>query len=249
MSSKHQKPPSASHRWWLSLAVVAVAIALFMAIGSPGSRPPTAPETAAGAKPAAARNRAGDPEPSVSDSAGLVPPRATRSSINRAATEDGEPAASQFPQVERLLLDESLSETQAAQGLLEIVRNSGLSTEERDEALAHGLNLDFGVFGIMATDPALSLPLAQRYFDELANRNELPRQQIEGYLGLMSHHDEELRTQAADQLAFVLEDEDLAEAPADLRRLALEKLEVIKSEPQKNDAPAPEPPVNGQLPE
>jgi hypothetical protein len=244
MSSKHQKSSSSNNRWWFVLAAVAVVVALFMAIGRPGSGRPTAPETAAGARPASTRNRAGDPEPSVSDSAGLAPPRATRSSINRAATENGEPAASQFPQVERLLLDESISETQAAQGLLEIVRNSGLSTEERDEALAHGLNLDFGVFGIMATDPALPLPLAQRYFDELANRNELPRQQIEGYLGLMSHHDEELRTQAADQLAFVLEEEDLAEAPADLRRLALEKLEVLKLQPQQVPAGS-EPPANG----
>jgi hypothetical protein len=229
---------------------VALAIALFMAMGNSGSRAPTEPGTAAEAKPQISGEDGGDEDlPPASGPAGLAPPRATRSSLNRAATADGEPAASQFPQVERLLLDNSLSETQAAEGLLEIVRDSGLSLEERDEALAHGLNLDGGIFAVLAADPSLPLPLAERYFDELANRNEAPRQQIEGYLGLMSHHDEELRTLAAQQLAFVLEDEDLAEAPEDLRRLALEKLEVLKQQPSQQDPAVTEPPANGQLPE
>lgn len=247
MSRKDQKPSSANNRWWLLLAVVAVAIALFMAMGNSGSREPATPGAAGSAKPGAVREGRNESPPD-SAPAGLAPPRTTRSSLNRVAT-DGEPQASQFPQVERLLLDESLSETQAAVGLLEIVKSSALSTEERDEALAHGLNLDFGVFGILAADPTLPLPLAQRYFDELANRNEMPRQQIEGYLGLMSHHDQELRTLAAQQLAFVLEDEDLAEAPEDLRRLALEKLESLKLEAPQPEPAVSEPPANGQNPE
>ncbi|MEY3894505.1 MAG: hypothetical protein RLZZ214_24, partial [Verrucomicrobiota bacterium] len=93
-------------RWWLLLAVVAVVVALFMAMGDSGSRKPVEAGPADGAKPGVVRE-GGDDLPPVPGQAGLAPPRATRSSLNRAATE-GEPQASQFPQVERLLLDESL---------------------------------------------------------------------------------------------------------------------------------------------
>lgn len=249
MSIKDQRSSSSNNRWWLLLAVVAVVVALFMAIGNPAPRPPTEPKAAAGAKSGAVRERMND-SPPVASPAGLAPPRATRSSLNRVApTLDGEPAAPQFPQVERLLLDQALSEEQAAAGLFEIAMNRELSLEERDEALAHGLNLDFGAFGAMAMDPTLPLPLTQRYFDELLNRNEAPQRQLEGYLGLMSHSEEEIRTQAAQQLAFVLEDEALAETPDELRRVANERLETLKLEPQEKNPAVTEPPANGQNPE
>lgn len=224
------------------LALVALVIALFMTLRNSGERDPGASPSSGGTGDESVNTGRRNAQSSADPDAGIAP-RNTRSSLNRTATSE-EPAAPQFPQVERLLLDQSLSEEQAAAGLFEIAMNRELSVEERDEALAHGLNLDFGVFGALATDPALPLPLAQRYFDELLNRNEAPQKQIEGYLGLMGHGEEEVRTQATEQLAFVLEDEDHAETPEELRKLAQQRLEVLKLEPaEKGQA------VTGQTPE
>jgi hypothetical protein len=151
--------------------------------------------------------------------------------------------------VDRLLSDTTLSERQAAEGLCGIVRSHELSEDERDEALAHGLNLDFTAFAALATDPSLSEPLAQRYLDALANRSHLPKQQIEGYLGLMSHGEESIRTQALEQLAFLLDDEALAETPGELRRAAVERLEALKLAPPEQDQATTDGAADGQNPE
>jgi hypothetical protein len=241
MPKKSESPPN-RNRIWLVLTVVALVIALFMTLRNSGERVPGPSLSSVGTGGGSVKTDRGNPQSSADPDAGTAP-RTTRSSLNRTATTE-EPAAPQFPQVERLLLDQSISEEQAAAGLFEIARNGELSLEERDEALAHGLNLDFGVFEALAMDPTLPLPLAQRYFDELLNRNEAPKKQIEGYLGFMGHGEEEIRTQAAEQLAFVLEDEDLAETPEELRKLAQQRLEVLKLEqPEKDQA------VTGQTPE
>jgi hypothetical protein len=241
MPKKSETPPN-RNRIWLILAVVALVIALFVTLRNSGERGPGAPLSSGGAEGESVSSARRNPQSAGDPDAGTAP-RITRSSHNRTATPE-EPAAPQFPQVERLLLDQSLSEEQAAAGLFEIARNRELSLEERDEALAHGLNLDFEAFGALATDPTLPLPLAQRYFDELLNRNEAPKKQIEGYLGFMGHGEEEIRTQAAEQLAFVLEDEDLAETPEELRKLAQQRLEVLMLEPPEKDQA-----VTGKTPE
>jgi hypothetical protein len=223
-------------RWYLLggvlLALVLIAILgdFGKSVGDPAS--PHGSETGAGAS-----DGGGAGAPPMTDSGAAEAPRATRSSLKRVAPVLDRDAR-QFPQVQQILADASLSEHEAAEALFGICQRSELPEAERDDALAHGLNLNFKRFGVLATDPLLLLPLAQRYFDELANRNDLPQEQIEGYLGLMSHSDEGMRVQATQQLAFLLESEALAETPEELRRVALERIEILKAAPPTSKAAA-----------
>ena len=90
----------------------------------------------------------------MTDTSDTEAPRATRSSLKRGAPVLDQDAR-QFPQVQQILADASLSEHEAAEALFGIVQRSELPEAEREEALAHGLNLDFKRFGVLATDPLL----------------------------------------------------------------------------------------------
>jgi hypothetical protein len=157
-------------------------------------------------------------------------PRKTRST-NRKAGEVEDLVPGQFPLVERIVSDTNQTDSVAAERLAEIARRSNVSVEERYEALAHGLNLDFKSFSNFAMEPDLPLELAQRFFDELLNQNRNPILQIEGCVALLSHTDKDLQTQAADQLAFLVEKESLAESPEELRKAALERLDFLRKNP------------------
>ncbi len=236
MSTRKSKTTSSQNRRWLAGGLLALVVAMFLVFVNPGRRNKSSPSIGGGGSPAVASEAGNSPAQPLVGPEASAPRRATRSSLDRTAVKD-KSISSQFSQVERLLTDSSLSMLQTAQGLCGIARSRELSDEERDEALAHGLNLDFGAFAALATDPSLPVTLAQRYFDELANRGHVPQQQIEGYLGLMGHGDEGIRTQATEQLSFVLEDEALAETPEALRRAALERLETLKlAPPEQNQA-------------
>ena len=248
MSTRNSKTTSSPNRWWLSGAVLVLVAALFVVLGILGRRPESAPAMGGAANPADASEAENSPSQPLAGAESPAPRRPTRSSLTRTAVKDAS-VSSQFPQVERLLTDTSLSEHQAAEGLCGIVRSRELSEDERDEALAHGLNLDFTAFAALATDPSLPEPLAQRYLDALANRSHLPKQQIEGYLGLMNHGEESIRTQVLEQLAFLLENEALAETPDELRRAALERFEALKLAPSEQDQAAIDGAAAGQNPE
>ena len=182
----------------------------------------------------------------VVESADATKPRATRSSLKRPRNPNS-PNADDFPQVERILGDESLTEQQAAREFALMISRKELSLEERDEALAHGLNLDFSAFSALPLDSTLPTALAQRYCYELANRNDMPQQQLEGYLGLMNHPDQEISTQATLQLAFQLENDELAENPAELKRLATEQISLLKMTPANPQEAVSADPVNEPL--
>lgn len=248
MSTRNSKTTSSPNRWWLVGAVLVLAAALFVVLGNLGRRPESAPSNGGAGNPAGASAAGNSPSRPFAGADAPEPRRPTRSSLTRTAANDAS-ISSWFPQVERLLTDTSLSEHQAAEGLCGIVRSHELSEDERDEALAHGLNLDFTAFAALATDPSLPEPLAQRYLDALANRSHLPKQQIEGYLGLMNHGEESIRTQALEQLAFLLDDEALAETPDELRRAAVERLEALKLAPPEQDQATTDGAADGQNPE
>jgi hypothetical protein len=161
-------------------------------------------------------------------------PRKTRSA-NRKAGEMEDLVPGQFPLVERIVSDATQTDSVAADRLAEIARRSDVSVEERYEALAHGLNLDFKSFSNFAMEPDLPLELAQRFFDELLNQNRNPISQIEGCVALLSHSDKGLQTQAADQLAFLVEKESLAESHDELRKAALERLDFLRKNPPIED--------------
>lgn len=164
-------------------------------------------------------------------------PHSTKSNrtprIGRTASENGE--VKQFPLVQRILADESLSGKQAGAELAGIARRTDISEEERFEALAHACNLDFKSVLGLAEDTSLPVGLAQRFLDELANRNHFPKEQIVGCLSLMNHSDAEIRDQATQQLAFLLEAEALASSPEALRKAASEKIKAIEATPADQD--------------
>jgi hypothetical protein len=189
-------------------------------------------------------NRSVSPR-SAQDGPELDGPGPTRSSRDRsmAANEDAgadEEESPVFPVVFNLLADESLPGSELAAGLLEISRRGDLSEPERFEALAHGMNVDFSVFASIAQDPNLPTSLAQRFAEELANRNHQPAQQVAGYLDLLKHSDEEIRAEAAEKLAFLIENEALAESPGELEaaaRLWLEQQAAATDEAGANSEP------------
>lgn len=135
-----------------------------------------------------------------------------------------------FPQIERLLGDESISVDEAAKQLSEIAGRKGLSEAERLEAMKHGLNLNFKALAEVVKNPDLPSPMAQLYVEELMNHNQERRGQMEACLSLMNHRDEEIRKQAQDLLAFYLGEESSAENPEELRKAAAEWLETQKAE-------------------
>ncbi|MEO8614761.1 MAG: hypothetical protein ABI600_06440 [Luteolibacter sp.] len=216
-----------SKRLWVLLGVLSLAI-VFIVLRNMKQPPAEAAQGDLGPK-------VSDGSPGNSQLAGQQQtpesgPAVTRSSRIRTEA-PGNTQQSQFPQVQRILSDDSIPDLQAAVALFEIANNSGLAESERFEALAHGLNLNFPAFFALSQDPALPVPMAQRYFDELANRNQAPKEQIEGYLGLMNHSDEEIRKQAQHQLAFMLEDDAQELSPEELRQQAAERLVKLSATP------------------
>ena len=146
-----------------------------------------------------------------------------------------------FPELEQLLGDNSLSPHRTAELLRDLALRKDLAPAKRFEAMAHGLNLNFKVFDSVVTDPELPAPMAQRYLEELANRNQARQEQVEGCLALMTNGDPEIRQNASTQLAFYIEAEPLAEQPDELRRAASAWMEKRKAEEKDRKPEAGDP--------
>lgn len=244
MSKEPNKPsPSGrSSRFWIYsglLLLAAVGVMILGNLGDSGRR--------SGPVSVDKETRVDERIPSVASghdgrSDGGEGPRKTRSN-NRKGGEVTDLVPGEFPLVERIIADDNQTDIQAAAALAEIARRSDVSLEERFEALAHGLNLDFKSFAGLASEPALPVELAQRYLDELLNQNQHPIFQIEGCLALLSHADKDIQSQAAEQLAFLVEKESLVESPDELRIAASAKMEELRKIP-----PPPANAESGELP-
>ena len=222
---KSHKSYQASKRLWVLLGFIIVAIVFAIVLNLKQS-PSAVDQGDLGHKDSG--SSLGNPQLAGQREALESGPAATRSSRARTSAL-GNVQEPQFPQVQRILSDDSIPDSQAAVALFEIANNSGIAESERFEALAHGLNLNFPAFSALSQDPTLPVPMAQRFFDELTNRNQAPREQIDGYLGLMNHRDEEIRKQAEHQLAFMLEDDAQALSPAELRQQAAKRLAKLSA--------------------
>lgn len=161
---------------------------------------------------------------------GSVGPSKTRSATRKSG-EVADLVPGEFPLVERILVDTNQSELEAAQALAQIARRNDVSVEERFEALAHGLNLDFKSFAGLADDASLPVELAQRYLDELRNQNQHLILQIEGCVALLGHSNKDIQSQASEQLAFLVEAESMAESPDELKVVASAKLQELRKNP------------------
>ena len=228
MSSKKHESNVSRRPWFLIGGGLLLVIALVLAFRN--SAEPKASPSAAGIEQKSKTNAAAAPEVPNSSSDRVARTARRKANAERSTGEKS------FPQVERILVNSSLTTDQAAEQLLAIVQRRELSEDERFEAMAHGLNLNFKAFTPAAADPELSAPLAQRYIDELANRNDERQEQIEGCLALMGNADEDIRTQAAAQVAFYVEAEPLADQPDELRKAAAEWVEKLKLEKQKAES-------------
>lgn len=217
---------------WIACGVVLFLIALFVSLnggfGSGVAKPgvdqkvPDASGVSSGA--------VAGPEPSSGGSERVR----TKGDGNRRTGSDPEKGP-RFPLVDAVLEDESLTNQQSALKLREIVLTEAAPENERLEALAHGLNLDFMAFKGIASAVTLPESVAERYLSELTNQNEHRSEQVEGLMDLMVHPSESVRTDSVDRLAFLIENEELASSPERLKVAAREFLERMKQ------APAPEP--------
>ncbi|MEY3393935.1 MAG: hypothetical protein RL346_171 [Verrucomicrobiota bacterium] len=109
--------------------------------------------------------------------------------------------------LESLLNNQTLSNQEAAEQLLGIVRDKRLSDEVRAEALGHGVILELPVFAGLAGDTELPLVLADTLLTHVINANHDPALQIRAYRDFLNHPSAEIRDEAQRMLAFVLEDD------------------------------------------
>ena len=137
----------------------------------------------------------------------------------------------QFPVIDQILADPSVSVSEAVSQFLQIVSRADVSLAEREEALAHGLNLDFSQFVALVEDPHLPQPLARRFFDEMRNFNQRRDLQIRACISLVDHEDPALRQEAAEQLGFYIGLEEWVQQPEVLKQEARSFLEEWSSRP------------------
>jgi hypothetical protein len=153
----------------------------------------------------------------------------------RAARRQQQPAVplkpAESPEVDRILINESITNEQAAAQLHVLAMDRTRSTAHRLEALQHGLNLGIGTFADFAEQPDLPPELASHFLNEIINYNDSPATQIRAYMALMDHPDQEVSALAKEMLAFQVED-DLQEASREqLIQHARQKLADLAKEP------------------
>lgn len=156
-----------------------------------------------------------------SQPAGGDGPARTRSA-RRQQQAAGNLKPAESPDVDRILIDDSISIEQAAVQLRELAMNRNLPTAQRLEALQHGLNLGIESFAGFAEKADLPSELASHYLHEIINHNDSPAIQIRAYIALIGHPDEEVSTLAKEMLVFQVEDD--LQAEGDIQKADQEKL-------------------------
>ena len=229
MTTRKNESWLAGNRLRLLAGGLLLLLALFLAFRGGEGEPQLKPEAAASRRLVRSSTAEGSKEHQERQRA----PRPER----EVTPETGE----RFPELERLLGDSSLSPRRTAELLRDLALRKDLAPAKRFEAMAHGLNLNFKAFDSVVADPELPAPMAQRYLEELANRNQARQEQVEGCLALMANGDPEIRQNASTQLAFYIEAEPLAEQPDELRRAAWAWLEKRKAEEKDREPEAENP--------
>jgi hypothetical protein len=132
--------------------------------------------------------------------------------------------------IDRLIRHQTLSNREVAEQLRIIAKDKRIPVDVRTEAFGHGVILDLSVFSEMAGDTQLPEEMAEDLLQHVINENGNPALQIRAYLDFLSYQSPEIREEAKQLLAFILED-DLGEADeAALRQMAAAKLKQIEAE-------------------
>jgi hypothetical protein len=135
-----------------------------------------------------------------------------------------------FPQIDRVLTDDGISDEDAAREMAEIALDPNRPESERLEAMEHGKNLGFSHLLPLSLDPNLPLPLAESYLHGLHGHDQI-KEQVSGALGLLNHSDPDIRQKAQTLLGFLLEAEEDNESPDKLR----EKADAFLRQPDGED--------------
>lgn len=138
------------------------------------------------------------------------------------------------PEVDHILVDESISTAQAAEQLCAIAMDTNHTTAHRLEALQHGLNLGIESFAGFAEQPDLPAELASCFLDEVINYNDSPATQIRSYIALIKHPDEEVSALAKEMLAFLVEDDNQEASNEKLIQMGREKIQALTTPPAQD---------------
>jgi len=169
-------------------------------------------------------------------------PRRTRADPRDPAAKPLEAPAS--PEVDEILVDESITIEQAAVRLRALASDTTQTKAHRLEALQHGLNLGieaFADFAEQADQAELPAELASHFLDEIINYNDAPATQIRSYVALIDHSDVEVRELALEMLRFQVGDDLHEESLERLKEMAREKIQALEN-PVPEEQPGASPP-------
>ena len=132
--------------------------------------------------------------------------------------------------IDRILTNEALDDDDAARMLREIAEDQGVPSSVRKDAMEHGVLLNLSEFAPMAADPELPEEMAEALLDAVRNHGDDLPLQLRSFMGLLNHPSAEIREDAKDTLAFLLED-DLGEDDIEtLTKKADEKIAELEAE-------------------
>lgn len=132
--------------------------------------------------------------------------------------------------IDRLISHQTLSNREVAEQLLIIAKDKQIPEHARAEALGHGVILDLPVFAGMAADNQLPEEMAKDLLQHVINANQERSLQIRAYTEFLNHQSPEIRDQAKELLAFILEDDAGAADEAKLLQMADAKLKQLAEE-------------------
>jgi len=184
---------------------------------------PSGKNSAPGAEPAPAQNQK-SPAAGGSPAADAAGPARTRSASRQQLASKPPKLPAESPEVDRILINDSITNEQAAVRLHAIAMDRTRPTAHRLEALQHGLNLGIESFASFAEQADLPPELASHFLHEIINYNDSPATQIRSYIALMDHPDEEISALAKEMLAFQVGDDLHETSREQILQLARQKL-------------------------
>ena len=153
--------------------------------------------------------------------------RARRQGL-RSATSANVDTLDSFTEIEQCLSNDHISNEEAADQLAKIALDATRPEAERLEAIEHGINLGFDSLLPLSSDPNLPVSLAESYLHGLHGHDQV-KEQIHGALGLLNHHDSEIRQEAGILIGFLIDAEDDNESFDILRA----KADVFLNQPEE----------------
>jgi hypothetical protein len=126
--------------------------------------------------------------------------------------------------IDRILTNQALDDDEAARMLHEIAEDQGVPSSVRKDAMEHGVLLNLSGFATMAADPELPEKMAEALFDAVRNHGDDLALQLRAFMDFLNHPSAEIREDAKDTLAFLLEDDEGNEDIETLKKKAAKML-------------------------